>query len=138
MPKIFSYSSDRCQCWSKFSFVLSLHVNLWIGYFQESLCQSKGLHSREAVYFSSIHLLSDSLDWEASSREWIHFTKTTCFCRQKVSTAESSLKNKVWIFFGIINVPQRRSFSMQVVLWGYSILFRACIFHLLVCNPALY
>lgn len=85
MPQILFYSNGRCKCWSKFPFLLSLCVNFWIVYFQESLPQSEDLHSRKTVYFSSIHLLSESLDWGASSREGIHFTKTTCFCRQKVS-----------------------------------------------------
>lgn len=71
---------------NSFPFLLSLCVNFWMVYFQESLPQSEGLHSKKAAaYLSSMHLLSDSLVWGASSRERIHFTKTTCFCRQKVS-----------------------------------------------------
>lgn len=41
MPKIFSHTSDRYKYWSKFPFLVSLCVNLWIVYFQEWLPKVK-------------------------------------------------------------------------------------------------
>lgn len=120
-----------------FFFFNSLCVNPWIVCYQESLPQNEGLHSRQAVYFRSIHLLSYSLDWGSSSREWIHFTKTNLLLQTKGINCRKLSEQRSVNLLWHIKCSTYILFSVQITFQGHSFLFRLCIFPLLVYNFAL-
>lgn len=97
MPKILFYSSDRCKCWSKSPFLRCACVNFWIVYFQESLAQSEGLHSRKPAATSAqdTYCPTGCTGELQAGRESI-LQRQPAPADKSYQTAESSLKNAVW------------------------------------------
>lgn len=91
---------------NSFPFLLSLCVNFWMVYFQESLPRVKvcTVRKHQPTWAQCIYCLTVwSGELQAGSESILQ--RQLASADKRYQTAESSLKNGVWIFFGILNVP---------------------------------